>query len=140
MTSALYSKAILRLAASLIHDDHLENPDGTADARAPLCGSRISMDIAIDQNGVLQQIALRANACALGQASAAILSQYAIGQTKTSIQQKRETIAAFLGRNETVQFDWPELNEFEFARDYPARHGAILLPYDTLLAAFEKVT
>ena len=138
MALALYSNAILRLATSLVHDDRLEHPAASADVRAPLCGSRISADIALDQAGILQQIALRANACALGQASAAILIKYATGNTRQSIQHRRDALSDFLLGGSAGNLDWPELNEFAIARDYPARHGAILLPYDAVLAAFEK--
>jgi NifU-like protein involved in Fe-S cluster formation len=139
MASALYTNAILRLAASLVHDDHLENPSASADVRAPLCGSRILIDIAVDYDGVLKKIAVRANACALGQASAAIVAKYAIGQNAHAIRAVRQEMLAFLQGHEDVQFDWPELNEFAAARNNPARHGAILLPFDAVLAALEKV-
>ncbi len=138
MASALYTTAILRLAASLKHDDHLECADGHADVRAPLCGSRITTEIALRADGQIHQVAFRANACALGQASAAVLAQYAIGNTRQSVQEQRDKLAAFLNGVTPVSLDWPELNEFAIARDYPARHGAILLPFDAVLAAFEK--
>ncbi len=138
MASVLYTTAILRLASSLIHDDHLENPSASADVRAPLCGSRISIDIVVDDDGVLQKIALRANACALGQASAAIVAKHAIGLNVYAIRAVRQEMSAFLSGIEVTSFDWPELIEFAIAADYPARHGAILLPFDAVIAAFEK--
>jgi NifU-like protein involved in Fe-S cluster formation len=138
MASALYTTAILRLAASLVHNDHLENPSASADVRAPLCGSRISIDIAVDDDGVLQEIAVRANACALGQASAAIVSKYAIGQNAEAIRLVRQEMSSFLSGTEGICFEWPELHEFSTVLEYPARHGAILLPFDAVLAALEK--
>ncbi len=138
MAATLYSNAILRLAASLVHGDHLENPTASADVRAPLCGSRISVDIVIDQDGSLVQIAVRANACALGQASAAILAKHAAANTQQMIGRRRSALAAFLNGEDLGSDDWQELNEFAAARDYPARHGAILLPFDAVLAAFES--
>jgi hypothetical protein len=54
------------------------------------------------------------------------------------VQDLRDKLAAFLDGAMTDTLDWPELNEFAIACDYPARHGAILLPFDAVLAAFEK--
>ena len=34
--------------------------------------------------------------------------------------------------------DWPGFDLLAPARDYPARHGAILLPFDAAIAAFEQ--
>jgi hypothetical protein len=34
--------------------------------------------------------------------------------------------------------DWPGFELLAAARDYPARHGAILLPFDAAIAALEK--
>ncbi len=138
MVSELYSHAILRLAASLAHNEHLPEPDASADVRSPICGSRITAEIKYDGDGRIMQIALRANACALGQASAAILCKHATGQNEQSIGEIREDIAAYLLDQSELMTDWPELNDLRGARNYPARHAAILLPYDAVLAAFEK--
>jgi NifU-like protein involved in Fe-S cluster formation len=138
MVSALYSHAILRLAASLPHDEHLPEPDASAEVRSPICGSRIVAEIKYDRDGQISHIALRANACALGQASAAILRRHAAGQNERSIGEIRADIAAFLSDNKNLKTNWPELNDLGGARNYPARHAAILLPYDAVLAAFAK--
>jgi NifU-like protein involved in Fe-S cluster formation len=138
MVSELYSHAILRLAASLPHDEHLPQPGASAESRSPICGSRISAEINCDGDGRIVQIALRANACALGQASAAILRRHAAGQNERSIGEIRTDIAAYLSDNNDLKTNWPELNDLGGARNYPARHAAILLPYDAVLAAFTK--
>ena len=65
MDSALYNRDILRLATSLAADHRLAAPDGSAEVRSPLCGSRIQADIVTDADGTLRGLALRANACAL---------------------------------------------------------------------------
>lgn len=135
MDSALYNRDILRLAASLIAGDRLENPDGSAESRSPVCGSRIQADVALAPDGTVAAIALRANACALGQASAAILRANAVGADLNTISALREGIAQGLGGKAGMPDRWPDLALLAPARDYPSRHAAILLPYDALLAA-----
>lgn len=142
MDSALYNRDILRLATTLVAQDRLANPDGTAEARSPICGSRIQADITIDTNERISALALRANACALGQASAAILRNNAIGQPLAALAELRDGIAKALNGPYEMPSLWPELALLSRARDYPARHAAILLPYDAVLAAAQngKVT
>lgn len=138
MDSALYNKDILRLAMSLLPNDRLERADGVAEARSPLCGSRIQAEIALDKNGFISGLALRANACALGQASAAILRANGIGSDLLTIASIRAGIADALAGKSGMPEHWPELKILAGAKDYPSRHSAILLPYDALLAAAEQ--
>jgi NifU-like protein involved in Fe-S cluster formation len=133
--SALYNRDILRLASSLVAGDRLDNPDGTAESRSPICGSRIQADVALARDGTIAGIALRANACALGQASAAILRANAVGAELDAIAALRSGVADGLTGSSAMPNDWPELALLARAKDYPSRHAAILLPYDALLAA-----
>lgn len=133
--SALYNRDILRLASSLVAGDRLELPDGSAESRSPICGSRIQADVAIAADGTIGAIALRANACALGQASAAILRAHAVGHGFDAIAALRNEVADGLAGKSSMPAIWPDLALLAPARDYPSRHAAILLPYDALLAA-----
>lgn len=133
--SALYNRDILRLASSLVAGDRLDNPDGTAESRSPICGSRIQADVALARDGIIAAIALRANACALGQASAAILRANAVGTDVDTIAKLRAGVAAGLAGHAELPSKWSELALLAPAKDYPSRHAAILLPYDALLAA-----
>jgi NifU-like protein involved in Fe-S cluster formation len=138
MDSALYNRDILRLATSLVAGNRLADPDGTAEVRSPLCGSRIQADVVTDAEGILRALALRANACALGQASAAILTQNAVGTAITDVAKLRDGVAQALQRAGDMPSCWPELALLASACDYPSRHAAILLPYDAILAAAEQ--
>lgn len=135
MDSALYNRDILRLAASLVAGDRLQDPDGSAEARSPICGSRIQADVEFAADGKVASLALRANACALGQASAAILRANAVGVDIDTISTLRAGIADGLNDMAPMPDRWPELALLAPAKDYPSRHAAILLPYDALLAA-----
>ena len=48
VTSALYSRDVLRLAASIPHQARLVHPQASSEKRAPLCGSRIVVDVVSD--------------------------------------------------------------------------------------------
>ena len=96
MSSTLYNRDILRLAASLIPNDRLEAADGIAEIRSPLCGSRIQAEIALGPDGTIAALALRASACALGQASSAILRGNAIGHESLLLPRTIRTASLIL--------------------------------------------
>lgn len=133
----LYTKDILRLAASLPHDDRIAVPDATASRRSPLCGSEIAADVKYGPDGGIEALAFRARACAMGQASAAALRMLGIGRDPGEIAAMRNALATALSGEQGFERCWPELAVFEPARAHLARHAAILLPYDAVLAAAE---
>jgi NifU-like protein involved in Fe-S cluster formation len=137
-SSTLYTREILRLATALPHDDRLDNPIGSATCRSPVCGSEVTAEVLLD-DGHIRTVAFRARACALGQASAALLREQAPGLNMADIAKARAALAAFLEGGDAAVLPWEALTHFAAARDHPARHGAILLPYDALLAAMAQV-
>ena len=132
---SLYSRDVLRLAMALPHDERLAVPQGSATCRSPLCGSEMSADVTIDA-AKISAIAFRARACALGQASAAVLRERAKGLSLADITAARDNLASVLNGESSPE--WPEMEMLAYARDYPARHGAILLPFETLITAIKQ--
>jgi NifU-like protein involved in Fe-S cluster formation len=74
-------------------------------------------------------------ACALGQASAALMGLHAVGRTQAEIAAARDALAAFLAGGRDDPGSWPGIEALAVARGYPARHGAILLPFEAAAAA-----
>ena len=126
MSEPLYTRDILRLAVSIPHQQRLEHPDGSAEQRSRTCGSVVTADVVITDDETLELLGLTINACALGQASAAILGAEAIGRTVCDIVRARSDFPG----------DWQNMDKLAVAKDHRGRHGAILLPYDALIAAF----
>jgi NifU-like protein involved in Fe-S cluster formation len=136
MSAPLYNRDIVSLAVATA--EYLPRPEAAyhASLRAPLCGSRILLDLDTDEVGHVQAIGLHVEACALGQASAALLARHAPGRSLDELRAARAAIARWFA-GEGVQPDWPGFDLLAPARDYPARQGAILLPFDAAIAAFE---
>jgi|TARA_R100001244_G_scaffold39766_2_gene35712 NifU-like protein involved in Fe-S cluster formation len=136
MSGVLYTREILRLAVSIPHQQRLDHPDGTAELRSRTCGSKVTADVIVADGGLLKDLGLEISACALGQASAAILGDQAIGKSVSEIERTRSRLAAFLDGTVETPGDWPHMDKFTSAREHKGRHAAILLPYDTVIAAF----
>lgn len=134
----LYSGRILALAADIPHAERLAEPQVTSRKRSPLCGSTVTVDLVLE-NGRIKDFGQDVKACALGQASAAILGQQAIGRTRAEIERARDQLKAML-KSEGPIPDAP-FEGYEVllpARDYKNRHASILLALEATLAAFDE--
>ncbi len=133
----LYSGRILEFAADMPLTGRLQNPDGTARKRSPLCGSTVTVDLTLDGDRIADY-RQDVKACALGQASASISARAAIGRTRDEIAKARTELEAMLKRGGPVPaapFDGLEV--LLPARDYANRHASILLALDATLAAMD---
>ena len=133
----LYSARILGLAADIPHLGRLSNPQGTARRRSPLCGSTVTVDVVV-KDGRITDFAQDVKACALGQASAAVLGQVVIGRTLPELQTARDTLRAMLkdaGPVPAAPFAAYEV--LLPARDYKNRHASILLALEAVCEAME---
>ncbi len=135
VTTALYNRDILRLAASIPHHRRLERPQASVEKRSPVCGSRVSVDVVLDGEGRLAALGQEVKACALGQASACLMGASAIGRSGSELAEARDALAAFLDGSRQDPGEWPGLGIFEAARSYKARHSAILLPFEAVAKA-----
>lgn len=137
MNGPLYTKEILALAASLQEPRRLDRENGRAELRSQTCGSRIATSVEIGGDGRVASISQSVHACAFGQASSALLEQGAPGRTREEIGEALHRLACWLEGAE-ARPDWPGISALAPARCRASRHGAILLPFRTLLAAMDS--
>lgn len=133
--STLYTTEILRLAASLPEPRELDRVDGTSEQRSPTCGSAIRLEVALDERGRVEAVSQQVQACAFGQASAALLGAGAMGRSLDEVSDAARALEAWLAGSRKDPGEWPGLGALEPARSRRSRHGAILLPFRALLAA-----
>lgn len=134
MTEPLYNAEILRLATSIPHHERLAEPAGTSEKRSPICGSRVTVDVALAADGTVAEVGMLVRACALGQASSSLLAAHAIGRTPGELAAARDALAAWLAREGEAP-DWPGLAVFTPALDKTARHPSIRLAFEAAAEA-----
>ena len=135
MTSALYTRDILRLAATIPHLGRLGAPQASAERRSPVCGSRVAVDVALDRDGRIAALGQDVKACALGQASASLMGAHALGCTPADLAEARDQLAAWLAGRSADPGAWPGLAIFAHARPFAARHASILLAFEAAAEA-----
>jgi NifU-like protein involved in Fe-S cluster formation len=128
MSATLYNTAILRLAAAIPLAGRLDRPQASVTRVSPVCGSKVTADVDL-ANGRVTRFAHDVRACALGQASAALLAARVIGQSPADLAAARDGLAAYLRGDAATPGDWPGLDVFDLARPHKARHGSILLAF-----------
>jgi NifU-like protein involved in Fe-S cluster formation len=132
----LYSAKILTLAANMPRAGRLAAPQASAERTAKLCGSTILVDVTLDGAGHVADFAQDVRACALGQASAAILGENVIGADLAQIEQARDALRDMLkteGPAPTGRF--ADLAVLAPVKDYPARHASTLLAFEAAVDA-----
>lgn len=126
----LYSSRILALAADIPHLGRLDAPDGSVKKRSPLCGSTVTVEVKTN-GGKITEFAQDVKACALGQASAAVVGEAVVGCTRDQVEKARDQLRAMLkedGPAPDAPFDGLEV--LQPAREYKNRHASILLALD----------
>ncbi len=139
MLDDLYSEKLLTLSSNIAHLGRLETPQGSATKHARLCGSVVTVDVALDENGFIGDFAQDVKACALGQASAAVLGSQALGASLDEARAARDNLRALLaGEAATFPGRFADLAIFEAVQDYKARHASVLLAFEAVVEAMES--
>ncbi|HHG5368185.1 TPA: iron-sulfur cluster assembly scaffold protein [Pseudomonas aeruginosa] len=130
---ALYSTDIRKWASKVRADRRLVPANASITHVSRTCGSTVTLDICYEGETIVA-LGYRTRACTLGMAATAVVAQIAPGHTQDEIAGIRQQLARFLA-GEEVLFPpaWTVLTMFSAARRFPARHDAILLPFDILL-------
>ena len=134
MFDDLYNTDILSLSATL-ENTALSSPDGTARQVSKLCGSWLEIDVNIE-DGKVTSCALRVQACALGQASAAILKESIVGASLDELREARDGLHAMLKEGaEPPTGRFAKLSLLSGVSKYPPRHTSTLLAFEAAVDA-----
>lgn len=130
----LYTPELLGLAVELADYPLADHLPLRGSARSRSCGSTLDMALSLDDTGCIVGVGMQVRACAVGQAAAAIFARGAPATKPDKIRAARDAIAAWLESGGDLP-DWPDLATLAAAREFPGRHGAILLPWNAAAQA-----
>lgn len=130
--TVLYTPDVLSLAVELSRFPWNDELPLKGEARSKSCGSTIALGLDIDAEGVIIGVGVRSQACAIGQAAAAIFAKAVIGMEAPAVVDAGKAVANWLGGQGGLP-EWRGLSRIAAARDYPARHGAVLLPWNAAM-------
>ncbi|WP_265518499.1 iron-sulfur cluster assembly scaffold protein [Nitratireductor luteus] len=139
MIDEVYNAKILGFAGNIGRLGRLESPDATATAHSKLCGSTVTVDLKME-DGVVTDFAHEVRACALGQASSAIMAENVVGAPAAELKSVRETMRRMLKENGIPpEGRFGDLKYLEPVRDYKARHASTMLTFDAVVDCIEQI-
>ncbi|HET9335146.1 MAG TPA: iron-sulfur cluster assembly scaffold protein [Sphingomicrobium sp.] len=133
-----YTREILRLAASIPYLEPFEELEGATEGRSKTCGSRMRIAVELDWADRIVRLRQAVEACAYGQAAAALMGGHAMGRNTEEVAATLAELESWLAGEGKVPSEWAGFQVLEPALSRKGRHGAILLPFRTLLTAIEN--
>ena len=138
MINEIYNRQILGFAADIPRLQRLGAPDATAVAHSRLCGSKVTVDLAM-KDGVVTDFGHEVKACALGQASSSIMARHVVGSTGAELRELRDQMYRMLKEEGPPPAGkWAELEALLPVRDFKARHASTLLTFDAVVDAVNQ--
>jgi NifU-like protein involved in Fe-S cluster formation len=135
----IYSQRILELAAGMPRTARLAAPDATATAHSKLCGSTVTIDLAME-DGVVTDYGQSVKACLLGQSSASVMGREVVGSSAEELRAVGEVMRKMLKQGgPPPEGKWGDLAVLEPVRDYKARHASTLLVFDAVDDAIRQI-
>lgn len=134
--------------------DHYRNPrnrkpldriDAHADGNNPLCGDKISLDLALE-DGIVVGVSVHGQGCSISQSSASMMSEAIMGKTRAEIEGLTHQFKAMMSIEDdgTTDLD-PErpgavlgdLEALQGVRKFPVRIKCATLGWTTLEEALD---
>ena len=140
MIDDVYNAKILGFAGNIGRIGRLPHPDASATAHSKLCGSTVTIDLAMDGD-VVADFAHIVKACALGQASSSIMAEHIVGATASELRLARDEMLKMLKENGAPPSGerFADLRYLEPVRDYKARHASTMLTFDAVVDAIGQI-
>ncbi|QLF70371.1 iron-sulfur cluster assembly scaffold protein [Peteryoungia desertarenae] len=135
----IYNTKILEFAGNIGRIGKLSEADASCEKHSKLCGSKVRVFLKV-QGGVVSDFSHQVKACALGQASSAIMARNVVGATAVEIRKAREDMLAMLksgGEGPVDRFE--EMRFLKPVRDYKARHASTMLTFDAVIDCLDQI-
>lgn len=135
----IYNTRILELAGAISRTERLDHADARATAHSKLCGSTVTIDLAL-RDGRVSDYGQSVKACLLGQASASVMAREIVGSTPDELRAVARKMRAMLKDGGPPPAGrWADLATLEPVRNYKARHASTLLVFDAVESALDEI-
>ncbi len=136
----LYQEVILDHSKKPRNFRQLPNASREAKGHNPLCGDRITLQLVVDENGVIQDVGFQGAGCAISTASASMMTEVLKGKSEKDVEALFDAFHD-LATGKDVAADAERLGKlavFAGVRDYPVRVKCATLAWHTMRAALAE--
>jgi nitrogen fixation NifU-like protein len=134
VSEALYHAALVDRARAAFGKGRLPDPTSSATVDNPLCGDRVTLDIAM-KDGRIEAIAHHVRGCLLCEAAAATIAEYCRGRDKTELDAIGQAARTLMAEGGELEPRWQCLEIFRPVHNAKSRRDCVLLPFEALKRA-----
>ena len=139
--SDLYQELILDHNRSPRNRRHLEKASRSAMGYNPLCGDKVTIELMLDEQGTIVDIAFDGTGCAISTASASLMTEAVKGKTPDEVKAIYDTFHGEVTEKPVQgerKVELGKLVALTGVRKYPARVKCATLAWHTLNAALDQ--
>ncbi len=133
MSEALYHKALVERARAGFGNGRLPDATGSATVDNPLCGDRVTLDLAI-KDGHVAEIGHHVRGCLLCEAAAATIAEHGRGADRATLDAMSAAARALMAEG-ALDPRWQCLEIFRPVHGAKSRRECVLLPFEALKRA-----
>jgi nitrogen fixation NifU-like protein len=134
----LYQTMILDHNKNPRNFGHLESPTASADGHNPLCGDELTVELVVDDDDRVVDVAFTGSGCAISTASASLMTDFVKGKTVKEVEVDFGHFHDLVTAPATEDVEAPELGKlavFSGVREFPMRVKCATLCWHTLRSA-----
>jgi len=117
----------------------LDHSTSRAEGYNPLCGDEVEVELEVDGNGVIQNVACRGRGCSISQASGSMMTSAVKGHTRAEAVQIAEAFKRMMTEpEEASEVDLGDLEAFQGVSKFPVRVKCATLAWHVLEETMTK--
>lgn len=134
MSEALYHAALVERARTAFGKGRLPEAGASATVDNPLCGDRVTLDLAL-KDGRVDQVGHQVRGCLLCEAAAATIAEYCRGSDQAELDAIGAAARTLMADGGALGPRWQCLEIFRPVHQAKSRRECVLLPFEALKRA-----
>lgn len=135
----LYRQVILDHSSYPHHHGKLTDSNQQIELNNPTCGDVIQLQLSIDNQGIIQDIAFEGHGCSISTASASMMTDAVIGKTLAQAQELSSAFSQLVqGKTITLEDELGDASMLSGVAKFPARIKCATLAWKALDKAIEN--
>jgi len=137
-TDEMYQSVIIEHDRSPRNFRKLETPSHHAQGTNPMCGDKVAVELKIDAEGRIADIAFQGSGCAISRASASMMTAALQGKTTAEARELFEQFHALLTRKDAGEAALGKLVAFRGVAEFPMRVKCATLAWHAMREALGR--
>lgn len=128
----LYREILLDHYRSPRNRGRLDAPSASADGANPLCGDQLTLDVTVDDDGTIVDVAFEGSGCSISQASSSMMTGYVKGRPAEEALAGVEAFQRMMVDGEPLDEQFGDIEALAGVRKFPVRVKCASLAWKTL--------